>query len=255
MKTVSLWWRGRGFGEPLVMSLVVNILNDNGVDSALRDRGKVKELVDCPLISADAPKGTFQTHAWEYKCCSKPIILQYIEHFESVIGKKLKINRNYIPVKFYDIPEIPSVDVAMGTETGKWTPYRNWPYFGELKKLFAKEGITYVDLDADRIRGIKCLNYVKKCKLYLGLETGMSHYVSQFANGKALVLQSGFTEFKFWAYLYDYDYLQVENVPCRPCFINKQHIVREERKCGHDNMCMKSLSVDRVFKAIVKRIR
>lgn len=255
MKTVSLWWRGRGFGEPLVMSLIVNILNDNGVDSALRDHKRVKELVDCPLTTVDASRSTFKTYAWTYECSSKPVVLQYIEYFESVVGKKLKITKNYIPVKFYDIPEIPSVDVAMGTETGSWTPYRNWPYFGELKKLFAKEGITYVDLDANTIRGIECLNYVKKCKLYLGLETGMSHYVSKFANGKSLILQSGFTEFDFWAHLYDYDYLQVEDVSCRPCFINKLHIARKERKCECDNMCMKDLGVDRVFEAVVERIR
>jgi len=237
------------------MSLVVNILNDNGIDAVLRDHKKVKELVDCPLVTKKASDETFQVHSWTYKCCSKPIILQYIEYFESVIDKKLKVTRNYIPVKFHDIPETPLVDVAMGTITGNWTPYRNWPYFEELKKLFDKEGITYVDLDAGEIKGIECLNYVKKCKLYLGLETGMSHYVSQFANGKALILQGGFTEFDFWAHLYDYDYLQVEDVPCRPCFINKKHISRKGIKCEYDHMCMKGLRVDRVFKAIVERIR
>jgi len=255
MKTISLRWRGRGFGEPLVMSLVVNILNDNGVNAVLRDHKKVRELVDCPLITKAASDRTVQTWLWTYKCCSKPIILQYIEHYESVVGKKLKITKNYIPVKFHDIPEISSVDIAMGTVTGNWTPYRNWPYFEELKKLFDKEDITYVDLDAGRIKGIECLNYIKKCQLYLGLETEMSHYVSKFSNGKALILQGGFTEFDFWAHLYDYDYLQVEDVSCRPCFINKRHIAGGERKCERDNICMKGLSVDRVFKAVVERVR
>ena len=254
MKTISLWWRGRGFGEPLIMSLVVNILNDNGVDAVLRKHRKVSELVDCPLISREATDKTFQTYAWTYECCSKPIILQYIEYFENVVGKSLKITRDYIPVKFYDILEVPSVDIVMGTRTGNWSPYRNWPYFEKLKKLFNKEGITYIDLDTNGIRGVECLNYVNKCKLFLGLETGMSHYVSQFANGKTLILQSGFSEFEFWAYLYDYDHLQVEDVPCRPCFINKQHIARGERKCKLDNICMKNLTVDRVFEAVTKRI-
>jgi len=255
MKTMSLWWRGRGFGEPLVMSLVVHILNDNGVNAVFRDHRNVRELVDCPLITREESDETFQTYSWMYECCRKPIILQYIEHYESIVGKKLKINRNHIPVKFHDIPDIPSVDVAMCTVTGKWTPYRNWPYFEELKELFTKEGITYADLDADKIMNIECLNYVKKCKLYLGLDTGMSHYVSKFANGKALILQGGFIEFDFWAYLYDYDCLQIEDVPCRPCFINKQHIAKGKRKCELDNMCMKDISVDRVFKAVVERIR
>lgn len=245
------WDGGEGFGEPLVASLMTNILNDNGVKAVFKVRKSVKNLVDCSLYNPDNEEHrTYQRFSWKYILSKEPIILQQIKQFEILTRKKLEITRGHIPVKFHDMPEIPSVDIAMCTESSTWTPYRNWPYFEKLKQLFDKEKISYVDLNAEKIYSIKCLNYIKKCKLYLGLETGMSHYVSRFANGKTLILQGGFSEFKFWAYLYNYSYLQINDIPCRPCFINRRDI-KKSRDCKYNHRCMKEINAKQVFDKII----
>jgi len=255
-------WTGRGFGNPLQLSYLVGVLNDNGINAVLSEHRRVRGLVDVPLYDKSDAQGRFSIHTWKinstYKdkhCCDRPGVLQYLDEIEKRMGRKIEIKdeHDHVPVKYYDIPQIPSVDVVMCTRTGPWAPYREWPYFEELKALFDKVSITYVDLNKEGILSFECLNYVNKCKLYLGLETGTSHYVSQFANGKALILQSGFTPFQFWAYPYHYDYLTYD-VPCQPCIINKKDI-EEGIVCKRDQECMKKLSVEKVFMEIVKRIR
>jgi hypothetical protein len=150
--------------------------------------------------------------------------------------------------------DVPSLDVILCTKTGQWGPYRDWPYFSQLKDMFDKNNISYVDCQERGIYSHECLNYVKNAKLYLGLETGMSHYVSKYANGKALILQSGFCTFNFWAGLYDYDCLKHE-CPCvyRPCFIDRDRL-KGGIECPNDVCCMNGLSVDRVFQSVLDRL-
>jgi hypothetical protein len=158
-----------------------------------------------------------------------------------------------VPVIYNDIQNVPTVDVVMCTQTGNWTPYRQWPYFDELKELFKKEDITYIDLNEEGIFSVKLLNYVNRCKLYLGLDTGTSHYVSQFANNKALIIQGGYVTFDFVFHAYHYDHIQIEEMPCSPCFINKNHIERNEG-CEFNHKCMMNLSSEVVFEEVRKRI-
>ena len=247
-----LKWRGKGFGERLMVALLSCILTDNGINTVFGHRYKI--LVDCPIHDLDNKMHrTYKRIFCEYETTEEPIILQRIKYFEELTKRKIEVTKNHIPVKFYDIPSIPSVDVVMCTRSGAYSPYRNWPYFDELKKLLNKEKISFVDLNAEEIFNIECLNYVKKSKLYLGLETGTSHYVSQFANGKALILQGGFSIFDFWAYPYDYEYLQINNIHCRPCFINRGNI-KEGQGCKYDNMCMKEIKANQVFTRIIQKL-
>ena len=91
--------------------------------------------------------------------------------------------------------------------------------------------------------------------MYLGLDTGTSHYVSKFANGKALIIQAGFNLFNWWAYTYDYDMITAE-VKCslRPCFLNMKYIKKGEG-CPYDVRCMKQITVKKVFYEVRKRLR
>jgi hypothetical protein len=249
-----LWWNGGGFGEPLMAALMTSVLNDNKINAVFQEHRGVKNLVNCSLYNPDSEiHQTYKRFRWRYEHVKKPIILQMIDYFQKRTGRTIKLFRNCIPVKFYDIPSIPSVDVVMCTQAGTWSPYRNWPYFDELKGFLNREKISFVDLNAEKIRGIECLNYVQKSKLYLGLDTGTSHYVSQFANGKTLILQGGFIEFDFWAHLYDYECMQMDDIQCRPCFINKRDITAGNG-CKYDNMCMQEISVERVFTRIMQRL-
>jgi len=260
-----------GFGDLLLTSWFVSILRDNGINAffAPRYRKKTCKYMDCHnIISAnslfslgltrsqiDKRMRSSLTLRWQryitrYKYINQgencvSIISQMCEHFGARFGVKVVNNSNYIPVRYCDIPEIPSVDVTLCTRSGDFAKCRNWPYFEILKSRFDKYGVSYIDLTKEEIYYIECLNYVKKSKLYVGLETGTSHYVSQVANGKALILQSGYTDINFWCD-YDYDYLNVDT-PCRIC-------KSTEDNCVYNNECMRDMSVDIVFDKIMEKI-
>jgi len=209
-------WCGSGFGNALVVAQVTKIAIDNGIPAVFHEHKTVKGLVDVPLYD-ESHKEYFHhnipvVNTPERKNIDESVIVKYIRSIKKITGKKIILTKDnsYIPVKYKEIPEILPVDVVMCTKTGRWCEYRDWPYFEQLKKLFDKENITYVDLNEKGIYNNECLNYVKKAKLYLGLDTGTSHYVSKFANGKALIIQSGFNLFNWWADTYDYDVITAE---------------------------------------------
>ena len=263
MKGIAFGWRGKGFGNALLLALLTKICNDNDIPAVFSQHKSTIGLVDVPLYENDN-KEHEQYHVYNWlgirntywrKNVDEPVLIQYLKHIGSLCGKTLVVDErhNHIPVVFKEI-EVPSVDVVMCTQTGPWAPYRDWPYFEELKQKLSDNNITFVDLHEKGIYSIECLNYVKNAKLYLGLETGMSHYVSKYANGKALIIQSGFCPFGYWAWNYDYDYVKAE-VVCvfRPCFIDK-NILGMNVKCPHDNYCMTSISVNSVFDEIVRKV-
>ena len=81
----------------------------------------------------------------------------------------------------------------------------------------------------------------------------MAHYVSRFANGKAMILNGGFVTFNFWANLYDYEHIHVEDVPCRPCYLNYLD-VENGKGCEYNNRCMGEITVDMVLSRIRERL-
>ena len=171
------------------------------------------------------------------------------------IRQEIKTTKYKIPVKYYDILSIPSVDVSIVSKGGLWSGYKNWPYFKELKDKLNENKITYIDLSEKNIKNIECLNYIKKSKLYLGLDTGVSHYASSVASGKTLIIQSGYNYFDFWCF-YDYDYINV-NIECQKCFLNYYTITKKHKymNCKNDHKCMKNISVDMVYNKIVEKLK
>lgn len=238
---------GKGFGDHLVRAHAVQILNDNGVKAVLWTRKPLKRLIDVPLY--DPAKHKDYTIMVDYfRNPKESLLMFYLSQAEQLFETKVHLDNDkhdYVPVSFMENPNIPQVDVTLCTETGAWTPYRNWPYFGELKKRLNDLKITYVDLSKDCIFGHDCLNYVKKCKVYLGLETGTSHYVSKFANHKGLIIQGGFTLFSHWALPYKYEAITAETeCPRKPCYLRS--------KCPFNRVCIDSISVDVVLDRIMK---
>jgi hypothetical protein len=258
-RKLILWWPGRGFGEQLILARATSILIDNNIDVLFYERYKVKDLINCKKIPyLDTPNYKNYKGYEMYKCIYSiedrdPIIIQQIKHFESLFGQKIEITNDCVPVIYYDM-EVPKYDVILHTTTGSWSIYRFWPYFNELEELLDKNHITWIDIDNrkkhGRIGGIHYLNYVKKSKVYVGLETGPSHYVSSIAKNKTLIIQSGFATFDFWAYTYKFDHLEVD-VPCRPCFLNKNDIYYG-RGCQYNHRCMKEISPQSVFDKIIQ---
>lgn len=258
---IAYKWRGRGFGNNLILAHVVSILNDNGIPAVLFDHRRIHGLVDVPIYDS-AHSGYVVDHGvtpntTKVKNIDQPFVIQHLKRAGWLFKRAVRfdsVKHNHVPVKFQDMPEVPAVDVVICSASSDWGLYRDWPYFEELKERLFAEGIIYKDLNEDGVYGIECLNYVKKCKLYVGLETGTSHYVSKFANGKALILQSGFSPYYVWGFAYDYDVLTAP-VSCqfRPCFLDRDRQA-EGQSCPFNVGCMRDLSCNVVFEEILRRL-
>jgi len=259
---VCLKWRGTGFGNALIMAHLTRILNDNGINAVYGGHFKTDGLVDVPLWTKEN-KNCFVYYkgfpsTYYVKVYDEPVITMYLRDLSTIINVKLAFNRdihNHVPIIYEDMPNIPYIDVVMNTKTGPWAPCRDWPHFSELKKLLDMENISYIDLNLENKMSIECLNYVNKSKLYLGLETGMSHYVSKYANGKTIILQGGFAPFYYWAYPYNYDYITA-TVTCkyRPCGMDRKMMLNGVN-CLSNYACMSEITPEVVLEAILRRIR
>ncbi len=248
----GILYSGRAFGDNLISVLFTAVLCDNGFDAVLNNPD-VYDLVDCqvPCSSKAWRRTIFECRRQNRTGLDTDkkynIITDLIREFSLKfnISKKIEIRRNHIPVRFQEIELVPACNVVMVTETGHWSPYRNWPYFNELKALLSKSKIDFFDLSENRIRNIEFLNYIKKAKVFVGLETGASHYASKFANGKSIIIQSGYCDFDYWAGLYDYEHIQ-HSVECSPCWLREG--------CPYDHKCMKEIKPEYVFQKILKKL-
>ena len=260
---INFVWSGGGFGNALILAHLTKICVDNGIAAVFTQHKTTIDLVDVPLFNFvfhedyRVEKLLHIRNSHFKKNCDIPCLQQYVNYIGELFNKKLEImpEHDHIPVKYYDIKDIKGVDVALNTTTGNWSEYRNWPYFAELKELLNDNGISYIDLNENNIYGIECLNYVRKSRLYIGLETGMSHYVSKYANRKALIIQSGFCPFDYWAKFYHYDHLVCEYECCeRPCFLTKKE-AKIGIVCDNDHLCMRDIKPHLVIDIIKGRLR
>ena len=174
----------------------------------------------------------------------RSIMRKALDNFAQAIGllNSIPITRANAPVKMVLDDRVPSVDIAICSRSGYWSPYRDWPSFPRLKVLLTDAKLRWHDLSESGIRGNECLNYVRKAKLYLGLETGMSHFVSSVAR-RGLILQSGYSCFEYWS-TYGYSYL-CRHVACSPCFLT--HV----NECPHMHRCMTEITAEMVLQAIL----
>lgn len=252
MKSIyRIHYSGDAFGDNLFSAYLTKALNDNGFN-ALLDNPMISHLVDCPKFNeSELDRDSIQS----FDCVRRNrtglqtktkfnVYSDLIEEFrkEFKIKKQIKLQDNHIPINFHKLQNISSYDVILVTETGYWTPYRNWPYFKELKKAFEKFNISYLDASEAGIKDNTLLNYIDNAKLYLGLETGASHYVSKISNGKTLILQSGYSDFNYWAEVYEFEYLNFD-IECSPCW---------KREGCENHKCMNTLSADKVLNKVLK---
>lgn len=135
-------------GDLLMMAIFVASLNDSGIPAVMRvSREDVKELIDVPLWNGEQG----EEYTWRYE--ELPPVGSFVErtlkHFGETTGLNATLTRRGVPVKMHD-EETPVVDVALGTKTSNWTPYRMWPYFAELKKMLSENNVTWIDMDEVR---------------------------------------------------------------------------------------------------------
>jgi len=230
----------------------VSILNLNEIP-AVFGNSRLFNIVDCPLAQRshlESNDVVFHkiSYAFDHRR-RQSFIAQIIDHFRRRTGEERLIVRipNYIPVRYEDVPQISSVDVSLNTVCGPFSPYRQWPYFSQLKGLLAGAGISYVDMAHLKARNIEYLNHVKKSRLYVGLDTGASHYVSQVANGKSLIIQSGFNVSEQWCN-YDYEFIRY-GVVCCPCYKTYRSIAAQQA-CPFNHECMRRIMPELVLARI-----
>lgn len=239
---------GSGFGDRLLVAWTVNILNFNNINCSFGELEKIVNCKDFYKQNADTKKTKIVLSRTKKTDPRFTILTDLIYSF--LQQSKININLDNIDIKnaphpiiYKDMPDIKSVDVAMVTKTGPWTPYRNWPYFDKLKELFRKNNISYIDLSEEKVKNFEFLNYVKKSKIYLGLETGASHYAAPFIGDGGLMIQSGYCAFDYWAAHYNYQ--KIENpIRCAPCW--------KRKGCEYEHKCMTEISPDLVLKTIIK---
>ena len=115
----------RAFGDHLFSAVITAILNDNGFKAYLRNP-TIAHLVDCPKVAPDGP----QENAVRFKCVRRhrpgldvegvftvysDLLAKFREDFN--VDQEITVTRDHVPVIYYDIPEIPSVDVLIVSET------------------------------------------------------------------------------------------------------------------------------------------
>ncbi len=266
-KTIYSIRRDAAFGDQLLATLMVHVLNDNGIESTYETRTKkettqeynscqyIEKLIDCPITkNVNLKKYQIKQH-WAETMPNEHlykgnILESFLENFckKENIKKKILIKkeRNYIPVVYYDIPEIKETDISLALNAGTTGKYKEWPYKKELKEQLKKNNISYVDLE--HIKDIKCLNHVKKSKLYLGIDTGISHYVSMICP-QSLIIQSGVTSYKWWC-LYGYDYIE-HPVECSSCFLKSS---KNDLKCLNSQKCTFEIHPKTVIKKIKEKL-
>ncbi|MBM4043984.1 MAG: glycosyltransferase family 9 protein [Planctomycetes bacterium] len=244
--TVAVF-RESAFGDKIMAAQFTAILNDNGIIAVLDDV-EACNLVVCPKYDPQKHRH-YTRYRFEYMWgqdyrggIMRTALDLFARHFQLT---PLVVTRHAVATRYYDVPGVPSVDVALCTRTKNPSSYRNWPHFGALKAALRSHGITYCDLSEEHVRGMRCLNQIRKARLYVGLETGVSHLASSVAAGKGLIIQSGYCPFDYWC-PYGYEYI-AHPVPCAPCF--------RSSGCPAGHACMRELGVWTVLNRILARLR
>ena len=241
---VTIYRNGEALGDNLFAALLTQILVDNGIAAQFWHYDEsMRNLMTCPIATSFQEPTHLCTYAPESTWDGRSILRKIVDNCQRELGLRtpLRITRATPPVTYYDIPEIEKVNVVLGTASGAWSPYRNWPYFDILKDQLTPAGITWKDITTTR--GVACLNWAKKADLYVGLETGTSHYVATVIN-RGLVLQSGYSNRQYWNW---YGYRSIEEpVECGNCFL--------QSGCPNNHKCMVNISVERVFDVIVEML-
>lgn len=123
-------------------------------------------------------------------------------------------------------------DVLIISKCGGYSNVREYPHFNELKTSLKKNNISYIDANEQRLANYALLDALNDSKLFIGLETGPTMFLSQFLTREnSIVLSSGFVSFNYWGKYYNVDVVE-RSLPCAPCFI------KDVKDCKYSHECM-----------------
>ncbi len=245
-----------GLGDNCMSAIIAEIMRENGYQTYFYAKllGFDKLIEDVLVYDPSL----FYDYTFDYDNPSFTIPVNklngkhYIDAFFEFNKLPMRFDGRAANIIFNDV-DVPIVDVALNTKCSNWAIKRRWPHFDKLKEYFRANGISFFDLDTIKYyswknseSSAKALNIAAKSKIYVGLDTGMSHFVAKYVK-KGLIIQSGFSLFSNWNN-YNNFYFTGLNVPCSPCWIS-EHIPGD---CpGKDNKCMEDLSASMVFQNIL----
>jgi hypothetical protein len=139
------------------------------------------------------------------------------------------VNRLPVPCQGLPVHNLPKVersyDVVLALDCGGWKPVRSYRRVTELEQKLREAGLSVLNLSRAVMKPalglVEILAHVKAAKLFIGVETGITHLVSG-VHRKALVVQSGIHRSAFWN-VYSNTYVIEANWPCggRKCRVRK----------------------------------
>lgn len=246
--TPIVLYRNGGFGDRLLCALTTAILSDAGIPAIWHDENpEMMALVDVPKYDGSLPAIHWWWHyppegAWDGRSFIRKALDRFADDFKL---NHIPESRRFVPVNYLDDPGIEGVDVAICSSCGHWSKYREYPWMPKVKQQLDRRGLKWIDMSERGIVGNDALNLAKKSRLYLGIDTGMSHYVAGVIR-KGLILQSGFSNPGLWAPRYGFDFLSVK-VECGNCFLTQG--------CKYRHKCMVTMNPVDVAEQIEIRVK
>jgi ADP-heptose:LPS heptosyltransferase len=266
----------------MMAAFFTQLLNDNNFDAVYHlDNAKssnisYSHLLDVRLgTEGEVFNFTYATDTTPFDLSDKSHIDTAIKYFKKWANyeSELTIKTPYVPIKFKIDPSIESVDVVLVTNVGPYATTKNWPYFKELKQMLKENNISFADLndfgntwtnDPELLNKINNLLY--KCKVFVGLDTGPTHYATGILikkiTRKNFIIQSGFNLFSHWSSHYGDLFQPIENKQsCAPCVLpnTTQSFKIPEgtnlpKRCNKSHACMNSILPQQVFQYIKNNI-
>lgn len=266
----------------MMAAFFTQLLNDNGfeavyhVDNGLKNGVNFCHLLDVPVGSTGEKfYFSYNTEHLPFDLADKSHIDTAIRYFKnwSKCTKDLVIKTPYVPVKFNIDPSVKPVDVVLVTDVGTYAIAKKWPYFDKLKKMLENNNISYVDINDfgnNWANNEELLNKVNNllytCKVFVGLDTGPTHYatgiLAKKPTRKNFIIQSGFNLFSHWASHYDDLFQPIENKQtCAPCVLPNPSLVyriaegiKLNDRCEKKHACMTSILPEQVLEYIKSNI-
>lgn len=248
-------WRGCNvFGDTIMVAHLVSILRANGYNAIFQDTPPFIDILKVPRGGT----GDHFEAAYEALDRKENIINGMLGKFARQFGvPKPELIKGPPPVAIEDRPNVPKVDIAICSQCGFWSEIREWPHFALLKNSLTSRGISWIDIN-DYIKDIKdrresamvAGNIICNAKLYLGLETGMSHFAAGLVKpGQGLIIQTGYALPEYWTEQYGDILTIIQNrQQCAPCYLRKRE------NCQRQHVCSSGISIDIVLDAIMSRM-
>ncbi len=245
-----------GLGDNCMGSIIADMMREHGYDiyfyTKLRNFEKLVHNIkrqngiflesDYFIYSYTDPKYSIPL--------SELRMTNFIDAFFKFNGLSIRFDGRGADVIFIPLLEN-RYKVVLNTRCSNFSEKRLWPFFSDLKLLLKKEKISFIDLDDtiqlsynDQLSSFYILNLVRNSDLYIGLDSGMSHYVAKMVN-LAYIIQSGHSFFENWCKYSRYEYIALD-VPCRPCWVNEENLA----DCTIQDKCMQDIYPEIVFENI-----